>query len=65
MAKPVENKFGSKAGGYYGCIPYLTEELIRAKRIKIELEDGTTLVYDTTGKIPKLVSYSTTKSYIF
>lgn len=65
MAEPVENKFGSKSGGYYGCIPYLAEELIQAKRIKIELEDGTTLVYDTTGKIPKLVSYSTTKSYIF
>ncbi len=65
MAEPVKNKFGSKAGGYYGCIPYLAEELIQAKRIKIELEDGTTLVYDTTGKIPKLISYSTTKSYIF
>ena len=65
MAKPAENKFDSKAGGYYGCIPYLAEELIKAKRIKIELEDGTTLVYDTTGKIPKLISYSTTNSYIF
>lgn len=65
MAEAVSNKFCSKAGGYYGCIPYLAEELIQAKRIKIELEDGTTLVYDTTGKIPKLVSYSTTKSYIF
>ncbi|EOB2766095.1 hypothetical protein ACTXLQ_12685 [Enterococcus hirae] len=53
-----------KPGGYYGCLPWLTEELLKGKIITIETKDNQYFVYDVRGKVPKLIYYSSNIQFI-
>lgn len=48
----------AKVGTYYGAIPYICEELLDAEIITIHRKDGSFYVYKVSGKVPKLIYYS-------
>ncbi|EMF0270000.1 hypothetical protein KI102_002628 [Enterococcus hirae] len=54
----------AKTGNYFGCLPWLTEEILKGKIITIETKDGEYYVYDVRGKVPKLIYYSSKIQFI-